>query len=35
MTRGTTELTIQDAIRAARAELRRAARERELQASVP
>ena len=35
MMRGTTELTIQDAMRAADAELRRAARERELQASAP
>lgn len=35
MMRGTTELTIQDAMRAAEAELRRAARERELQASAP
>ena len=34
MMRGTTELTIQDAMRAAHAELRRAARERELQASA-
>ncbi|WP_223848858.1 hypothetical protein [Microbacterium hominis] len=35
MMRGTTELTLQDAIRAAHAELRRAAREREVQASAP
>ncbi len=35
MMRGTTELTIQDAMRAADAELRRVARERELQASAP
>ncbi|KRA24068.1 hypothetical protein ASD65_06240 [Microbacterium sp. Root61] len=35
MMRGTTELTIQDAMRAAEAELRRAARERELRASSP
>lgn len=34
MMRGTTELTVQDAMRAAHAELRRAARERELQAST-
>ncbi|HSC97277.1 MAG TPA: AAA family ATPase [Casimicrobiaceae bacterium] len=35
MMRGTTELTIQDAMRAAEAELRRAARERALEASGP
>jgi hypothetical protein len=35
MTRGTTELTIQDAMRAADVELRRAAREREVRVSAP